>query len=189
MIPIARVVDVVKRQTMLALLIASVVTNVALAQKVRAGSVAKPSRLAVGQPMRPFIAKTVNGQPVEVNYGDGRPAILYYFSATCGWCERNWANVKAVAEHVSRRYRFIAVATSPEAGAILTKHGISVEVVTGLDRAALTEYHFSGTPSTVVIANGKVVKTWEGAWTGNLVREVESFFEVRLPGLTQRAAQ
>jgi hypothetical protein len=44
----------------------------------------------------------------------------------------------------------------------------------------------ASTPQTIVIgSDGKVLKNWVGAFTSRVQPEIEQFFEVRLPGLTE----
>lgn len=40
------------------------------------------------------------------------------------------------------------------------------------------------TPHTLVVRHGKVVKDWRGAYTDAMQRDVEKFFSVPLPGLS-----
>lgn len=46
-------------------------------------------------------------------------------------------------------------------------------------------YKLGATPQTIVVSpEGKVIKNWMGAYSGDKAREVEEYFNVRLPGLT-----
>jgi hypothetical protein len=47
-------------------------------------------------------------------------------------------------------------------------------------------YKSSGTPETIIISpEGRVVRAWPGAYTGQFQHEVENFFNVSLPGLNE----
>lgn len=47
-------------------------------------------------------------------------------------------------------------------------------------------YKFGGTPQTLVVsADGHVIKNWTGAYSGSLKTEIEGFFQIELPGLTE----
>ena len=40
-----------------------------------------------------------------------------------------------------------------------------------------------GTPQTLMIADGVVVRNWEGAYTPDLQKEIESTLGIKLPGM------
>ena len=40
-----------------------------------------------------------------------------------------------------------------------------------------------GTPATVVVSKGTILEAWEGAYMGDKVPEISSYFDVTLPGL------
>jgi len=180
-----RVAGFTRHQGVLVLLVLSAAINLALATKVRSANGRPPARLTAGTPATPFSGVSLDGHTLNVDFKHGRPTVLYYFSPACGWCERNWANVKSLMERRAADYRFIGVSTSADDAALAVARGLNLEVVTGLSGTAMENYHFSGTPQTVVISSvGRVLKSWDGAFAGRIAREVEAFFDMKLPGLS-----
>jgi hypothetical protein len=57
---------------------------------------------------------------------------------------------------------------------------------TGVSAQTRQEYRLFSTPSTLVVKDGKILKYWRGAYSGDLQHEVEDFFHLRLPGLIQQ---
>ena len=60
--------------------------------------------------------------------------------------------------------------------------GLEVHVAT---RESVDRLHLGATPQTLVVsADGTVLRNWLGAFTDEIGTEVESLFDVDLPGLT-----
>jgi hypothetical protein len=132
--------------------------------------------------------KSLDGAPIDITFRD-QPTILYYFSPSCGWCEKNWLNIKALVAATQGRYRFVGLSTTPDVLAYLEGHRLSFEVYTGMNLETARAYHFGGTPHTVVIgADGRVAHSWSGAYTGQQQGDVERAFGVVLPGIQARPA-
>jgi Redoxin len=173
------------------LLIASVGINVLLAQKVRqlrnAILVLKSEgQLDVGSLVPAIKAKDVEGNPVTVSYSEGGlPTVVYVLSPQCGWCARNVENIKALAQGARGKYRFVALSLSDDKlKENVLNHDLGFPVYSGLSGDARAAYKLGGTPQTIVVsAGGRVQKSWTGAYTEQLQREVEDYFEVKLPGL------
>ncbi len=45
----------------------------------------------------PIEVQSPAGQRRSVRFDAGLPTVVYFFSPTCGWCERNWDNVLALS--------------------------------------------------------------------------------------------
>ena len=58
------------------------------------------------------------------------PTVLYYFSPTCGWCERNWDNVRALSAAAPGRYRFIGLSSTPKIEQFMRDRQLDFEVYT-----------------------------------------------------------
>lgn len=64
----------------------------------------------------------------------------------------------------------------------VSEAGFSFPVYTDISPDTRTAYHLGGTPDTIVVSvDGKVIKHWQGAYVGLTKEEVESYFGVRLP--------
>jgi len=169
-----------------ALLALSVGVNLFQAQKIRAMTrvVDRPGRL-VGTVAQPIVARTPAGRESRLTFGSGLPTVLYYFSASCGWCERNWTNVEALAANAEGRYRVVAVTSTEGIKAYVDEHRLKVEVLEGLPAETIEAYRLISTPHTVVIdGSGVVTHEWSGAYTTSVARRVEDLFGMVLPGLT-----
>ena len=116
----------------------SVGGNVALISKLSTAQwPSEPPRpLEPGTSVLPFRAADDNGNSVMVNYQTDRPTVLYFFSPSCGWCERNWSNIRSLANETKGKYRFVLVSTEYPETAFLTSRGLTfAEVLGGLSLA------------------------------------------------------
>lgn len=121
------------------------------------------------------------GEPASISFrSQPLPTILYYFSATCVWCDRNWASVRALEQRTQGKYRFIAVTSDRlTRTAKIPVHGYGM-----LPNAVRTAIHAGGTPHTYIIStDGVVTQSWPGAYQGRTRTAVERYFGVRLPEL------
>jgi peroxiredoxin len=163
------------------LFIISLALNVVQANKL-GGLNGTSHRSMIGSPAEPFAVTALDGQPKMIRF-DG-PTILYYFSPQCGWCEKNWLNIKALTAGTASRYRFIGLSTTSRIVEFLENHQLTFEVYSGVSPETLRKYDFGGTPRTVVVgADGRIAYTWAGAYTGNQQAEIEHRLAVSLPGL------
>src|SRR5690242_11136429 len=103
----------------LGLLVCSVVLNIVLSRRLMAFVQPDEQSLIVGTAAPAIEARGPSGEPVEIRF-DGRPMVLYYFSPNCGWCERNWINVKALVAGVGDRYRFVSLSSVPDVSGYVT---------------------------------------------------------------------
>src|SRR4029453_16252510 len=101
-----------------------------------------------------------------------------------GWCVRNWRSVAALEKQTRGRFRFRAVTAGPSPTIDLTGYGVDFPLFTARHPWQLRAYGFRGTPHTVVVSpQGQLLRSWIGAYTGAVKRDVERFFQVRLPEL------
>jgi hypothetical protein len=116
--------------------------------------------------------------------------VLYYFSAECGWCERNWANVEALRAETFGRVRVVGVAATAAIPPYMTHPASPMEIVTGVDKETRDAYHFSATPYTVLVGgDGRIRQSWRGAWQGKSAASLSARFAVTLPGLSPATVQ
>jgi peroxiredoxin len=132
----------------------------------------------------------LDGQPRSIDFAEGLPTVLYFFSSTCSWCERNWANVQSLVKASAGRFRFVGVSTERDLREFARTHEIGFEIVAGIPDSAVQAFGFGPTPHTVVVSSqGRISVEWTGAFEDKRKRAIESFFEVELPGLLPKPSR
>lgn len=175
------------------LLICSVVINVLLARKIQhlryiEAALREDATLQIGAIVPAVEAKDLDGNPIVFPYGDLElPSVYYVLSPTCTWCMRNEKNIAALSASLVNKYRFVILSVSPDGlKEYLQQRHIAFPVYSQLSDRTFAAYKLGGTPRTIVVSShGKVLKNWTGAYADDLKNEIESYFHVRLPGLTQ----
>lgn len=121
----------------------------------------------------------------------GQITVLYVFSPSCTWCERNLENIRTLASARGDSYRFIGLSlASANLEDYIRSSKLSFPVYTKLSKDVLQKLKLGSTPQTMVISpEGRVMKNWRGAYGEELRSEIEEFFSVRLPGLDSRFGQ
>jgi hypothetical protein len=170
------------------LLASSGVVNILLAREVSSLRLAFQSRgeLGIGDSVQPIIAHSLDGTPATITFsGHALPTILYVFSPQCVWCTRNFDNIKAIENGVKGKYRFIGLSMSTiSLEEYITGNNLSFQVYKEPDPRSIIDFKLSGTPQTLVISqDGKIVKNWYGAYSGDQKMDVEKFFGTSLPGV------
>lgn len=144
------------------------------------------SMLRRGEQILPMEVKTLEGTFVRID-PKGAPllTILYVWDPNCGWCRRNEANARALALHTRGRYQMIALSLSRlEAGDSSWPREFADSVYHQPTEPTKRAYSLGGVPQTIVISKaGTVEMLWRGAYVGGVVREVEEYFGIRLPGV------
>jgi len=185
-----RIMAVVARNALATLLLVSVGLNVSLSHELRVSRRGSANGPLPGSILPPIHGIEARAESIVPSKQEELPTVFYYFSAACGWCDRNWANIEVLAKQTSGRYRIVGVAASDEVPDVLRERGIPMSVLTDVDSGILAAYGFRGTPQTVVIGNdGRVLQAWTGAFEGDQAKRVERFFGVHLPGLLPRKTQ
>ncbi len=144
-------------------------------------------RLAVGASVPSIQASDSDQNSVSVSYSaENKPTFLYVVSPKCGWCAKNLQNIKTIASSARERYRFIGLSLSDEnLQEYIAQSNYGFPIYGGLTSSTKADYKLSATPQTIILSpEGKVLKNWVGAYEGSLLREVEEYFSLRLPGLT-----
>ena len=172
------------------LLLLSLAVNVAMALRVRSvmARLAQPTTLNIGDPVPPIALVDLQGRDTRLAYDIARDTVIYYFSPKCPWSQRNERNIASLVTNMSQKYRFVGYTTVPIARTEtkLAQSDLIPILTDGTDasRSLRLEYKLVGTPQTIVISrDGRVIKNWQGAYTGDLKSEVERFFGVQLPDL------
>lgn len=167
------------------LLAVSVAINVLQAIRLRATSEEGQAPNHVGETVAPFTVVDRSAKQVEVRFDTGRPTVLYYFAPTCGWCERNWDNVRELARASAGRYRVVAITKENSIDEFLRTHDLPFEVYGGAPEQTRRALSLTGTPVTVVVSpQGRVSHEWAGAFSHTSQQEIQSLFDVHLPGLS-----
>lgn len=144
-------------------------------------------RLVAGTFVPPIRATDPDGRGVTISYtGDGISTVLYVFAPDCGWCKRNIANVRAMAHNTPPRVRFIGLSlTGDGLREYLSQNDLGFPVCWGISDDVKAAYKIGGTPQTILISDqGRVLKNWMGAYSGELKKEIEAYLGVTLPGIT-----
>jgi peroxiredoxin len=174
------------------MLFTSVLINVALAHRLTQFNrliSATPARvLQAGTDVPPFTAVDLRGQSRAIVYKhESTATVLYVFTPGCVWCARNMDNFKALVEKEGGQYRLIGLSLS-DAGLTeyVAKNDLKLPIYSRLSPETLKTYKLGGTPQTIVVSpGGRVLKNWVGAYVGQQKSEVEAFFHMSLPGLTE----
>jgi len=141
-------------------------------------------RLPLGTQVLPLEASTTSGDKLKIAASGALPTILYFFSTSCLWCERNWANVRALESRTRGNFVFIGISNSPDTGEFVYEKALPFRCLTSVSEDVLRRNHIGGTPRTIVLsANGQVIGDWIGAYTPEVQTNIERFFGVQLPGL------
>jgi hypothetical protein len=140
-----------------------------------------------GTTVRPFSARNVaNGVLETVRLDPTRPTALYVFTSSCPWCQRNAANIRALAEQRQDKYRFVGLLLSDEGQ--MEGPPFPFPVYGGMGPETREAYRLGAIPQMILVGpDGRVLKTWTGAFAGPVAREIEGYFDVRLPGVRDAA--
>jgi hypothetical protein len=172
------------------LLICSAGLNVLLSRELRATRPEPPRAVEPGTVARPLTGQLLDGTDVTVSFVNELPTVLYYFSAECGWCERNWANVAALRAQTRGRYRVVGVAATASIPPYMEPLSSSMVIVTGVNKDTRDAYRFHATPSTVLVgADGRIRTSWRGAWQSKSATSLSTLFAVTLPGLSPPSSE
>jgi peroxiredoxin len=175
------------------LLIASGLLNIGLAYKVhREQSLLRDLQGSgnhahvLGATVKEIHAKGLDGKAATISFTKNEPpTILYIFRPTCGWCAKNLPNLQAMQRStVARHFRLIGISIDEHD----LKQYVEIEhftfpVYSNVAPDERARLAMGGTPQTLMIADGVVVRNWEGAYTPDLQKEIESTLGIKLPGM------
>lgn len=167
---------------LLVLLAVSLTANVFLYRHYRPTMPLMPES-SVGQQVPEFVDTSLGGGTVPVRFN--KPVVLYVFSPSCVWCDRNLDNARRLESHVAGKYQFVAVALeSKNLREYVAKNGLEWTIVANISPEVQKAYGMAGTPQTILIDSGGTVRhVWSGAFLGASASEIEQVFGVKLPGL------
>ena len=166
------------------LLMVSVGVNVLQARRIKTMAAKAPGASSIGNLVVPVNGFTPEGVPVLRPVAKDVPTVLYYFSPTCVWCDRNWDNIRALERGAQGRYRVVLLTRARGVSEYLKEHGLNLEVVEGISESVVQAYKLGGTPQTLVASiEGIVTHDWRGAFTPRMERQIEELLGVPLPGV------
>lgn len=134
-------------------------------------------------------ARTLEDKEILINYSSVKvPTVLYVFVPSCSWCTQNWDNVRRLAKSTSKTHRFLGLALSDyQLQEHVNNNQISFPVYKQLSPETMNKLMLGSVPQTIVISSqGKILKNWMGAYSGAIQQEVEAFFRVKLPGMSEQ---
>jgi peroxiredoxin len=174
-------------------LVFSVALNVALASRAGAQRVLIEEIRRQYTPLRNqtvpgFTARTLEGEPMRIEYGEvDVPTVLYFFQPRCEWCRRNHRAFEALVAGAAGRFRVLAVSLDREGlEGFLAQHPTTATVLADIDSHAVAAYDAGGTPQTMVISReGTVLENWRGVFTGDQRRQAEARLGVALPEIEE----
>jgi peroxiredoxin len=142
-----------------------------------------------GEQLPPLSVFDNDGKPAEITYTSQQPTILYVFTSDCPWCERNVDAVKALRKSTEGKYRFVGISLKKDGlSEYMEKKKFDFEIYNSPTRSKYVAYKMAGTPQTFVISpDGHLIKMWSGAFGNKTKDEMEAFFDIKLPGLSQEA--
>jgi hypothetical protein len=151
-----------------------------------------PPRFEVGATLMSLVGTKPDGTTTTPAFD--RDTVLYVFSPTCPWCERDYQNLMTIHSAAQDRFEFLGVAlnnsTAPKSYAdrlasYLKRHPFPGEIIF-VDPEKLPHDlrgAISLTPQTLVIsAGGRIKRAWAGAFMNERLADAQTFFGVRLPG-------
>ena len=176
---------------LLVLLLASLALNVYLGWKVkRLGGAPSASqntvKLSPGMSVQPITAMNLDGKQETISYAEhGKPTVIYVFTPSCSWCDRNNRNINTIVGLKRESFRFIGLSLADNGlSGYVDLHDLKFPIYRSLAPESIEMLGLGSTPQTIVIsADGRIIKNWVGAFGGGLEPEVEEFFGVQLPGL------
>ncbi|HWG57560.1 MAG TPA: TlpA disulfide reductase family protein [Candidatus Acidoferrales bacterium] len=132
-----------------------------------------------------------DGKAVSLNFAsDARPTVLYVLSPLCSWCKRNEPNMKALYSATNSRFRYVGLSIeSKDLKKYIADGREPFPVYYVSDKNVDQKLGITGTPETIVVSpQAKVEQVWQGAYLDVNQKEVQKFFDVKLPGLQEVAA-
>jgi hypothetical protein len=112
-----------------------------------------------------------------------RPQIVYWTSATCSWSARNEERFRHLWRTQRDRYEIVVVASAQDDVVALENRAHEPYTIIGPPpSAALQDARLRGTPTTLVVdQHGIVLRQWNGAYFGEVQRQIEAFFGIVMP--------
>jgi hypothetical protein len=140
----------------------------------------------VGSKLPPLSVVTLGGKTIQLDWrSDRRATLIYIFSPRCAWCARNLENIRTLSTSRGSQYRFVGISLLGSGlSEYVSRQDVRFETYSGPRRADGRKFG-SVTPETLIVdPDGRVRHDWQGAYTQEVQKEIESVMGVKLPGLT-----
>jgi hypothetical protein len=175
---------------LLVLLAASLAANVyfglLLAHRPAATSASeRPAGPAVGSVIKTVEGVASDGTPLSISLADGtRRTVLFVYSPACAWCKRSWPLFQRLSSRSRDRFNTAAVCLGKASEMFQT----DVSTLGNPTLPTVAALRSTSVPQTIVFSpEGHVERVWIGGWTGDVARQLGSYFglplaEVSIPG-------
>lgn len=168
------------------LLLLSVALNITLSislHGLRAKAMQEQS-LQPGTHLERLTFADVEGRSMGVTFlGSKRPTIIYVFSPACSWCNKNATNFNRLVGWGAGEYRFLGLCLDRTKLRTTVSGSYRPEgIPIGTDPSAseIKRLRLGATPHTILVGtDGRVMRSWVGAYDLALCREIEA--ELRIP--------
>lgn len=173
------------------LLIISLTVNLFLwwqYQKQRAALISRSNirQAKSGEVIQSISGSNLAGNNEIITFSESdKPTVLYIFTPSCSWCNKNLESINTLIKLRGSSYRFIGLSLSKEdLQAYVSKNNISFPVYVDLSQENIQTLGLGYTPQTIIInPDGKLIKNWVGAYGDTIKSELETYFNIRLPGI------
>ena len=181
------------------LLAVSLIQNLVLGVgilRLSGGKIAPPSSESlptgpkVGAVVPPLDVQRFKGARELVGFSaDRKPTLMYVFSPSCSWCAKNLSNVKTILRAATTSHHVLALSLDPNVDDYVQTAALNVPIYIKPSEKMFGPYGLGPTPLTFVVGpDGKVLKSWVGAYSGETQKDVEAYFGVKLPGFVRQSA-
>jgi peroxiredoxin len=147
----------------------------------------KTNSTPVGAHFPAITVHDLSGRGLKISWPapENRLTVVYLFSPTCIWCQRNIENFKAMGAETRSDYRLIPISlTSAGLSKYVEKYKLTFPVFADPVVADGKAFAFDGTPETFVISpDGIVKRVWRGAFSEAVKAEIEAYLGLHLPGM------
>ncbi len=187
----------ISANTVLTILLAfSAVTNLALGYRVQKQQLDRRAfeaqiskeKSIIGVKLAELPVKGTDGKLTKLQFTQTDPAtIIYVFRPGCGWCAKNLSNIKELSRQLgaNAKYRIIGI-TLDENGLkeYMQRTQLNFPVYSGVSSYNIARLAMGGTPQTILVSNGQVTHNWSGAYSGEVLKDVETTLGIKLPGMS-----
>lgn len=139
-----------------------------------------PEAPAVGQVLPILEGKRLDGSHVRIDHAGSKSTLLYVFSPSCVWCERNASAIKAIVSAAGDRFEVVAVSPVPVSKDQAVEKGLApASVITGISPSILQQAHFGATPTTLLVEpGGRISHVWAGAFSREAMSDIAAVIGV-----------
>jgi peroxiredoxin len=152
-------------------------------------SLRKEHQIFLGRKVSILTVKNKANETVSIDFHKQKlPTILYIFSPSCHWCEKNFKLAVELYNSTKEKYNFVGLSIerdSSNSTDISNLQDIPFPVYSNPSKENYEDYFFRVTPATYVIStDSSVINYWSGAYTENTKPEIEKALSIKLSDLT-----